>query len=110
MKKLIALSAVVTLTVGCVNVPPTKIGIPMPDGRMLTISAPKDTDIEGLEVDLNSGILKLKKYKARMNPDVLAATAAGQAELMNSYNNLFQTAFQMGQQAALASAGVPVKK
>lgn len=104
MKRLFfSLSAI--LLAGCVEVPMTTITVPTANG-IVKISAPKDTDITGLKANFEKGTVTLDSYKARMNPDIISASAVGQMELIKAYGELANTMGQLGMRAFAASQGM----
>lgn len=79
-----------------------------------SIHAPKDGDLEGLDISRATNgdfHLHVDKHVVRMNPDVVTAAAAGQAQIISATAAAVQsasTAAAAGAAAAIkASAGVP---
>jgi hypothetical protein len=110
----IASLLILTLTVGCVQVPMTTISVPLSGGRTVTVKAPKDSEIDGLEVDFVTGKLSLAKYRARMNPEVISASAAGQVALIQGYTELTAVVgqlaikgFSAGQAGSVGTNAIP---
>lgn len=75
---------------GCVAVPLTDITYsPGTAGKppSVRIKAPKDVDIQGFELvrdGTGQATLKIRSYRARMNPDVIAAQGAREVDLVNA--------------------------
>lgn len=79
MKRMILPSLSLLLCSGCVMVPATTLRTPVGDFKF-----PKNVEIEGLEI-VKQGtnvFVSVKKYKAKNDPNVIAASAAGQAEIV----------------------------
>jgi len=106
MKKFL-FSLSIVLLVGCVQVPMTTIKVPTANG-LVTIKAPKDSKIAGLKANFEKGTVSLDSYEARMNPDVVSASAAGQAELIKAYSEMANSLGQLGIRAFAASQGIPL--
>lgn len=107
MKRILLSASVILLSVACVQVPMTTLLIPTPNGLM-TVKAPKDSKIVGLKANVDKGTISLDSYEARMNPDVIGASAAGQAELIKAYGDLANNMAQMGMRMFAASQGIPL--
>ncbi len=78
-----------SLICGCVFVPKTKIKGSVA-GQPFNIVSPKDSDLKGLEITVQTNgtcTIKIDELKARMNPDVVGATADGQAKFAESIMN-----------------------
>ena len=79
---------------GCVRVPETRLR-----GTGWELRAPKDAEFEGLEVVKSpSGEVKVKvaKYKARMNPEVIDSSAKGQVEIVREYRGFAKDLLEAG--------------
>lgn len=94
------LAICLTFGIGCASVPMTTIQIPTASGPIL-VKAPKDSEIDGLEMNLEKKTFSMKSYKARMNPDVIGASAAAQAEIMKQWRAMFQEAAALGAKGAM---------
>lgn len=69
------------LITGCVSVPHNAFVTPIG-----TFKFPKDVELEGLDI-IKQGtnlIISVEKYKSKNNPNVIAASATGQAELIKA--------------------------
>ncbi len=92
---------------GCVAVPKTKITGTIA-GQPFSISSPKDSELRGLEVmAASNGVvtIKIESLSAKMNPDVISTTAAGQAAMINGIAGMVTNAV-----SAAVSAGVSAAK
>jgi hypothetical protein len=107
MKRILLSASVILLSVACVQVPMTTIQVPTEHG-IVTIKAPKDSKMSGLKANFEKGTVTLDSYEARMNPDVIGASAAGQAELIKAYGDLANNMAQMGMRMFAASHGIPL--
>ncbi len=103
----IMLAAVVGVGLcGCVAVPKTKITGTIA-GAPFEVVSPKDSDLAGLEIsaDTNGTVrIRVEKLSARMNPEVITTTAAGQVALINAAADAVTKAVAAGMAAA---AGKP---
>lgn len=106
MKKLLFILPLVLL-IACVQVPTTTILVPTAHG-VVTIKAPKDSKIVGLKADFVKGTVSLDTYEAKMNPDVIGASALGQVELIKANTELANALGQMGMTAFARSQGIPL--
>lgn len=106
MKNIFAAILLVALS-GCVNVPKTAIEVPTARG-IVRIKAPKDSTIEGLQADFEKGKVSIEKYQARMNPEVVSASAAGTVEIIRAYGELANRMAELGLKGLAASQGIPV--
>lgn len=69
---LLSLVLPLALLTGCTSVPMTDITVPLPDGRVARIKAPKDSELRGLLIQFSDGSsVRLDEYRARMNPEVI---------------------------------------
>lgn len=107
--------AVVVLMSGCVNVPRTRISGDLNSGQF-RISAPKDGTLEGFKlVRATNGTVSIEiaKHSVKMNPDVIAQTAAGQADLIKASlegsKELMAAAVKAAIEGFMASQGLPPK-
>lgn len=96
------LALCLVLSIGCASVPMTTIQIPTASGPIL-VKAPKDSEIDGMEMNLEKKTFSMKSYKARMNPDVMAANNAGNIEMLKGYMEMLK----MGATMAAQSYGIP---
>ncbi len=74
------------LLAGCVAVPKTEVSGRIGD-QPFKIVSPKDSDLAGLDISVETnGTVRvhLDKLQARMNPDVVGQTAAGQAQIVSA--------------------------
>ena len=87
MKNITVLASLTAvLLTGCVNVPRTLISGDMSKGTF-SIAAPKDGTLEGFQlVRMTNGAIQIsvQRHSVRMNPDVIAQTAAGQAQIIHA--------------------------
>lgn len=86
MKKLISLTAIITLIVGCVAVPKTSINGTL-GGQPFELSSPKDSELVGFELtaETNGSMrLKIDSLAVRMNPDVVSMTGDAQVKIINA--------------------------
>lgn len=105
LKTLLAAVALMLVS-GCVHTPETRI-----EYGKLRIRAPKDTDLTGLQItQMTNGAVQvtLQSYKARMNPDVISATAIGQAQLVQAAALGTGAALGEALKAFAASQGIPL--
>lgn len=91
---------------GCTSVPKSSITYHAPSGGSIELDLPKDVELTGLEIDLTGPkpIVRLREYRARMNPEVIANSAAGQAEMLRELRGILT---QMAQYGAAGASGKP---
>jgi hypothetical protein len=75
------LTPLLLLSSGCVSVPQTELVTPI--GRF---AFPKNVEIEGLQISKQGTniTITVAKYRAKNDPAVIAASAAGQADLVKA--------------------------
>lgn len=105
LKALCAGAALLVLC-GCASVPKSSIDYRAPDGGVISLDLPKDVEVRGLVLDLSGPkpVLFLDEYRARMNPEVIANSAAGQAEFLRELKGLLS---QMAQYTGAGVTGKP---
>lgn len=106
-RTLLAVLLVPFLLIACVDVPTTTIKVPTANG-LVVIKAPKDSKIAGLKANFEKGTVQLDSYEAKMNPDVIGASALGQVELIKAYGDLANSMAAIGLRAFAASQGMPL--
>lgn len=99
----ILLAAILTVFfVSCTAVPQTDISyVPGVGGKLPTvrIKAPKDVDIQGFELvrdGTGQSTLKIKSYRARMNPLIIEAQSARDVDLVNAIGTQVITGMSEG--------------
>lgn len=102
MKPLLA-AILAFVLVGCVSVPETDITYsPGAAGKppSVRIKAPKDVDIQGFELVRDGGtgqaILRIRSYRARVNPAVIEAQGAREVDLVNAVGTQAINGFKEG--------------
>lgn len=95
------------LLAACVDVPTTTIKIPTANGVVI-IKAPKDSKLVGLKANFEKGTVSLDSYEAKMNPDVIGASALGQVELIKANTELATSLGQMGMTSFARANGIPL--
>jgi hypothetical protein len=103
MKLLITISLIALC--GCVAVPKTEINL-----HKGTFSSPKDDSFSNVQVDYDTnGVthLSIGAANGANNPAVIAATAAGQNLLTQTYGQIFLSGAQMGGNIAGSFFGLP---
>ena len=102
----VCIGAALLVSSGCTSVPKSQISYSAPNGGSLKLDLPKDVELTGLEIDLSGPkpIVRLGEYRARMNPEVIANSAAGQAEFLRELKGLLS---QMAQYGGAGMMGKP---
>ena len=103
-----ALAALLVLC-GCASVPKSSIDYRSPSGGVISLDLPKDVELRDLVVDLSGPkpVLFLGEYRARMNPEVIANSAAGQAEFLRELSGIFSQMAQYGMAGATGQRPAP---
>jgi hypothetical protein len=116
MKKLLFISLVALLPMGCVRipVPETQLTWDLTKGTG-KVKAPKDSDFSDLKIDYDPVThkcsVRIGKYSSRNNPEVIDSSSKGAAELVTAVGTQVRGALSDGIQAAekgAAKALVPL--
>jgi hypothetical protein len=94
---------------GCVGVPTTTVTGTL-SGQPFKIVSPKDSDLVGLDIKADQyGVVHvhIDKLTARMSPDVVASTAAGQSQIIQATGATVSDAANKAIAAYLQSQGIP---
>ncbi len=91
---------------GCVAVPKTEISGSLA-GQPFKVKAPKDVDLVDLKVkaDTNGAVeISIGKLTAKMNPEVISTTAAGQAAMISGIGAILTNVTAVAVSSAVSAA------
>lgn len=94
------ITVLILMSIGCASqqVPRSQITFDLGKGTG-SLSLPKDAEIEGLDIAVGTNRLvtvKIKKMKVKTNPDVVGASGAATAQVIQASGEVFQKGIEAG--------------